>query len=151
MKLFLTGEGPTDCGKQSFSGEWEEGPVQVYIRKTVNQIKPELPVEIMAVDRKDIIKMRTTRRQTRTLRGLDADGYGRNAYFVAQAAADQNCDAVAMYVDCDKESGQKGTDVHSCEKRYNDCKNQVLNGLQQGTIEKTLAICPMKMIECWIL
>lgn len=150
MKILLTGEGPTDCGKGTYTKEaqsnWEDGPVQVYIRK----VYPD--AEIVTVDKytlRDLSAQRKTRHTRAAMRLLQ--GHGEKAFFVAQIASEQRFDVAAMYVDSDKSAGAAPKDEGACRKRYKLIRDQVLEGLAQGGAEKPLAIVPMKMIECWIL
>ena len=145
MKMFLTGEGPTDCGRQVYDKktgqyEWEDGPVQVYIRR----IAPDLQIDTYGKHLE-----RKTKRNKRSMQGLS--GHGLKAFFVAQLAAEKGYDITAMYVDADKDSGSTQKDTASCQRRYNHVKEDVLAGLTRGGASRPLAIVPMKMIECWIL
>lgn len=151
MRMFLTGEGPTDCGREQFDRRtaqniWQDGPVQIYIRK----INPTIQIDTYGKHRlRDASSTRKTRRNQRSIRGLE--GHGEKAFFVAQLATEMGYDIAAMYVDADKSSGSTQKDSASCQKRYDLVKGQVLTGLQRGGAARPVAIVPMKMIECWIL
>ncbi len=138
MKIFLVGEGPTDCGWED-NGIWEDGPVQVYLRRLMNE------VEILTVHKSQIRDMRKKKRQRRIIGKLK--GHSVNAFFIAQAALDNECDCAAMYVDGDESS----KDFHTCQVRYDSLKEEILAGLQIFTNIQALAIIPMKMIESWML
>jgi len=151
MKMFLTGEGPTDCGRQVYNKKagrntWEDGPVQVYIHR----VAPDLQIDTYGkMELKELSSTRITRRNRRSTQGLE--GHGEKAFFVAQLAAEKGYDITAMYVDADKSSGSTQKDKVSCQRRYDLVKGDVLTGLRRGGASKPLAIVPMKMIECWIL
>lgn len=151
MKIFLTGEGPTDCGKQEFNKKlgqnvWKDGPVQVYIHK----VMPDAQIDTFGKSEfSDLSAKRRVHRNRRSMQGLE--GHGLKAFFVAQTATEKGYDIQAMYVDADKSSGSTQKDPNSCQKRYDLIREQVITGLQRGGASKPLAIIPMKMIECWIL
>ena len=151
MKMFLTGEGPTDCGRQVYDKKtgqhaWEDGPVQVYI----HGVAPDLQIDTYGKQElKALSSERKTRRNKRSMQGLS--GHGEKAFFVAQIAAEKGYDITAMYVDADKDSGSAQKDAVSCQRRYDSVKGEVLAGLERGGASRPLAIVPMKMIECWIL
>lgn len=152
MKLLLTGEGPTDCGKLDYETQvWKDGPVQGYLRKIVQQLGHD--IEIQTVEKEKITEHRKKKRQTAATKGLQ--GHAKKAFFVMQAAIESGCTAAAMYVDSDKSSGERAPKTqHECEKRYNELKDEVLTGLRAGAGKETvtpIAIIPVKMIECWIL
>lgn len=148
MRMFLIGEGPTDCGKLDYSKKenhgWIDGPVQIYIHKAA----PELQI-----DTYDKSKLKSSERKThRNRRSIqDLDGHGEKAFFIAQLAAEEGYDITAMYVDADKTSGSTQKNSSSCQRRYDLVKEDVLAGLKRGGASRPLAIVPMKMIECWIL
>ena len=98
MRMFLTGEGPTDCGREQFdrrTGQniWEDGPVQIYIRK----IDPTIQIDTYEKHKlRDASSTRKTRRNQRSIRGLE--GHGEKAFFVAQLATEMGYDIAAMYL-----------------------------------------------------
>ena len=151
MKMFLTGEGPTDCGRSVYDKKtgrntWADGPVQVYIHK----LAPDLQIETYGKhELKDASAERKTRRNRRSIQELS--GHGKKAFYVAQLAAEKGYDITAMYVDADKDQGSAQKDMTSCQRRYDLVKGDVLTGLEQGGASRPMAIIPMKMIECWIL
>ena len=151
MRMFLTGEGPTDCGRSNFDEKkgqfiWEEGPVQVYIHKAA----PDLQIDTF--DKHQINNLSATRKNRynrRSMQGLS--GHREKAFFIAKIAAEQGYNIIAMYVDADKSTGSTQKNHAACQKRYDLVKGEVLDGLQRGGAAKPLPIVPMKMIECWIL
>lgn len=151
MKMFLTGEGPTDCGRSRFDKKssqfvWEDGPVQVYIRKII----PDLQIDTFGkAELRDLSATRKTKRNQRSTQ--DLEGHGQRAFYIAQLATEKGYDITAMYSDADKTSGSTQKDTTSCQKRFSLISGQILAGLQRGGASKPLAIVPMKMIECWIL
>lgn len=151
MKMFLTGEGPTDCGRNRFDKKssrfvWEDGPVQVYIRKII----PDLQIDTFGkAELRDLSATRKTKRNQRSTQGLE--GHGQRAFYIAQLATEKGYDIAAMYSDADKSSGSTQKDMVSCQRRYDLISGQILAGLRRGGADKPLAIVPMKMIECWIL
>lgn len=149
MKMFLTGEGPTDCGWETYDGScyvWNDGPVQIYIHKI------ESNIEIFTIGKKRLNEMSAERQTKRNKRAMQSlDGHGVKAFFVSQIAVEQGYDIVAMYVDADKNSGSAQKDDASCRKRYHFVRDQVVDGLTQGGASRPVAIVPMKMIECWLL
>lgn len=138
MKIFLVGEGPTDCGWED-NGTWKDGPVQVYLRRLIGN------ADILTVHKSKIRDMRKNKRQRRSIPKLP--GHAVNAFFISQAAVDNGCDCAAMYVDGDESSKE----AHICQKRYESLKREILTGLQTGADIQALAIIPMKMIESWML
>lgn len=152
MKLLLTGEGPTDCGKLDYETQvWKDGPVQEYLRKIAQQLG--CSIEILTVEKEKIAEHRKKKRQTAALKGLQ--GHAKKAFFVMQAAIENDCAAAAMYVDSDKSSGERAPKTqHECEKRYNELKGEILSGLRAGAGRESvapIAVIPVKMIECWML
>lgn len=151
IRILLTGEGPTDCGKMDYETQsWQDGPVQVYIRKIADE--GNFDVEILTVDKGSIAEARTRKRQSAALKGLQ--GHAKKAFFVMQVAVENGCDVAAMYLDSDKNSGEQAPKtLAECRKRYNSLKNEVLSGLLAGGsgAQYAMAVIPVKMIECWIL
>ena len=154
MKIFLVGEGATDCGQKWYDERkaeyvWLNGPIQVYIHKA----HPD--AEILAMDKLTFSvesAERQVKRNGKTLRELsELSGHGKKAFFVADMAREKGCDVTAMYVDADKAQGPAPKSEHECRKRYNEVCGDVKVGLQKGGAKKYLAIVPMKMIECWIM
>lgn len=149
MKLFLVGEGKTDCGLPGPDG-WLEGPVQCYIRR----IRADAALEIITVHKAFFRDMRGAKRQRRSLKGLR--GHSVKAFLIAQTAAEHGCDAAAMYLDADRPDSGRPKDPRACQQRYDALKQEVLEGLCRGASRKPpaitpVAIIPVKMIECWLL
>lgn len=150
MKILLTGEGSTDCGqeKRTSTGPiWEDGPVQIFLNKIADECSA--PIEIMTISKTKIAEYRSVKRQRRAVSGLS--GHGIKAFYVAQAAADQDCDVAALYADADTPRGISPKDKHQCKAWYDEVKRNMICGFSRGTISAAIAIIPMKMIECWLL
>ena len=151
MKIFLVGEGPTDCGKAEYrqrEGEyrWVEGPVQIYMRKYL----PDAEIETM--DRNSFLnesRNRKDKRNRRTLAGLK--GHGTKAFFVSEMAKERGCDTAAVYVDSDKDQRSSQKTNHECKSRYDEICGQLKTGFEKSGISRYLAIVPVKMIECWLM
>lgn len=151
MRIFLVGEGPTDCGRPKFNKKvgqyvWEDGPAQIFIRKYV----PDADIESMDKSKFEAeSKTRTEKLNRRSLKQLK--GHGIKAYWVARKASEEGYPVAALYVDADKAEGRAPKNPHECSERYLEMRDQVLNGLQKGGAPLGLAIIPMKMIECWLM
>lgn len=151
MKIFLVGEGPTDCGQKQFDDKkrkytWLDGPVQVYIHK----VHPD--AKILAMDKTTLTEESAKRRNKRNQRAMKGlSGHGLKAFHIAGMAIEYGCDVAAMYVDADKAKGPAAKSVGECQKRYNEVCGDVKKGLLQGGAKQCLAIVPMKMIECWLM
>lgn len=141
MKLLLVGEGKTDCGSPE-PGGWAEGPVQVYIRR----IRTD-PVEILTVHKAELRGLRSTKRQSKALKGLK--GHSVKAFLIAQAAVENGCEAAVMYLDADKPEAPGNE--RSCRLRYEELKRQILEGFHRIPSVSAAAAVPVKMIECWML
>ena len=150
MKIFLVGEGPTDCGWPEYQERegryvWQDGPVQIYIRKIMRD------AEIEATDKAGFstIAKERKKRNRRAMQGIK--GHGDKAFIISSVAKERGFDVAAMYVDGDKEQGSTQKDTPRCRKRYEEVSGQVKEGLLRGGADQYLAIVPMKMIECWLL
>lgn len=70
MKIAVTGEGPTDYGKEEYgTGKWLWGPIEVYLRRVAEQ--EGVSIELVPISRKDVENYRV---QSRTLRGISGKG-----------------------------------------------------------------------------
>ena len=151
MKIFLVGEGPTDCGKNVYQKregkyEWQDGPVQIYLKKLLTN------VEIETMDKNSFFEELKQNREKRNRRTLsELKGHGRKAFFVAEGSRKRNCDVAAVYVDADKTQGEPEKKEAACQKRYDEITGEIKEGLKRGGSKKHLAIVPMKMIECWLM
>lgn len=144
-KILLCGEGPTDYGKPEYvSYGWEEGPVQPLIRKVVNH-----DIEF-AYATKEEVKGKKIQRRT----GAKVTGYGAKSYKLCMIAADQgDIDNIVCYVDADRKHGSGKSRLES-QKRLQEVYNQISNGFQQFSQERSqnsIPMVPLKMIESWLL
>ena len=142
IKILLSGEGPTDYGKKDSSGQWLDGPVQIYMHKmaAANEIT------IVSFNRKNDSTHVHVQKMPAGLQG-----HGKKAYLLALQAKHDGKDCAAFYVDADKETKLKGTDEHNCKKRYDGLKEEVFSGLNKIEGIKGIAVIPMKMIESWLM
>lgn len=151
MKIFLVGEGPTDCGKAEYRQRdggyrWLDGPVQIFIRKYL----PD--AEIETLDRNSFLsesQNRKEKRNRRTLTGLK--GHAVKAFYVSEMAKERDCYTAAVYVDADKDQGASQKTRHECQTRYDEICGQLKTGFERSGIGSYLSIVPVKMIECWLL
>ena len=142
LKLLLQGEGPTDCGTVNYqTGEIEEGPIQIYIRKILNNA--EVTMELLP-------RAFYQKRPRLQPHGQKLKGHGIRAYLLSIEALRKECDGAVLYVDADKESGIDARQKHQCQKRYDEIKKDILHGFQAKSCRGVAAI-PMKMIESWMM
>lgn len=143
MKLLLHGEGITDCGARDINGVWHEGPIQIFMRKINDDL------EIECID-KNQLRDRAKLQRRRQLVGLK--GHAPKAAVLAFIAQAEGYDAVAFYRDADRESGEDPRQEHICKKRYENIKNQIMEGFSRSESNlHCIAIIPTKMIESWLL
>lgn len=142
MRILVVGEGPTDCGRYK-DNQWVDGPVQIYLRRLLPS------ADVITIDKNHIRRDRKSNsRQQRSIRGLK--WHSIKAYYAAEIAKEQSCDCVAVYVDADKPEDNPKAE-HSCRQRYQNIKQQIIDGLSAAHVEKQIAIVPLKMIESWML
>jgi hypothetical protein len=144
-KILLCGEGPTDYGNPQYgSHDWEEGPIQSLIRKSVNG-----DIEFTYATKEDVRKKRIQRRTS-----AKVPGHGAKAYQLCLIAADQgDIDNIVCYVDADREHGS-GKSRLEAQRRLQEVYNQISNGFQQFNQERSqnsIPMVPLKMIESWLL
>lgn len=144
-KILLCGEGPTDYGTPQYgSSDWEEGPVQSLIRKSVNG-----DIEFTYATKEDVRKKRI---QPRT--GAKVPGHGAKSYKLCMIAAAQgDIDNIVCYVDADRVHGS-GKSRLEAQRRLQEVYDQISNGFQQFSQERSqnsIPMVPLKMIESWLL
>lgn len=142
MRVLLHGEGVTDCGARNWHGDWDEGPVQVLMRKIVDDL------DIVCVNKADIKVPRS--KLQRSLRGLS--GHGVVALILAHEAKVRGFGVAALYRDADRNGGSDARKEHECRKRHNEIIHDIYQGFEQSRCNlRYIAIVPMKMIENWLL
>lgn len=142
MKVAITGEGPTDYGAKDYeSGQWEWGPVAVYVEKIAAD--EGKPVELYPIERKDIENMKLQKRST-----LGLKGKGIPARKFAILMQKEKCDMGIYYCDADRESGTKNSSALVAEKRYKEVYQDIENGLESF---EAIPMIALRMIECWML
>lgn len=148
LKLLLQGEGPTDCGTVNYqTGETEEGPIQIYIRKILDNAEVTMDLLPRADMELSVFRQKRPRLQPR---GQKLKGHGIRAYLLSIEALRKECDGAVLYVDADKESGIDARKEFACQKRYEEIKKDILHGFQAKELRGVAAI-PMKMIESWMM
>ena len=141
MRVLLHGEGVTDCGISNGYGGWDEGPVQILMKK----INSTLEIECIS---KDGIKER--KKLQKSLSGLK--GHGRYSALLAHIAKERQYDVAALFRDADRKQGTDLRKMHTCCKRYHEVKADIYEGFEKSRCNlEYLAIIPMKMIENWLL
>lgn len=153
IKIAVVGEGPTDYGnmeydKKSQKNIWKEGPIFPLIRHAAELFDHSVNIE--AVDKHDVLKMRT-QRSMRKLSGLDgkANDSARFSLFLSMRGYQYGI----FYCDADKEAGTKNTDVRVCQKLLQRVYSEVETGIQKVKVENQAVVpmIPLKMIECWLM
>lgn len=144
-KVLLCGEGPTDYGNPKYgSNEWEEGPVQSIIRKSVNG-----DIEFAYASKEDVKGKRIQRRT-----GVKVIGHGAKSFKLCMIAEDRgDIDNIVCYVDADREHGSGKSELES-KKRLQEVYSQISNGFQQfsdARSQSSIPMVPLKMIESWLL
>lgn len=148
LKLLLQGEGPTDCGTVNYqTGEIEEGPIQIYIRKILDNAEVTMDLLPRADMELSVFRQKRPRLQPH---GQKLNGHGIRAYLLSIEALRKECDGAVLYVDADKESGIDARKEFACQKRYEEIKKDILHGFQAKELRGVAAI-PMKMIESWMM
>ena len=143
-RVLLCGEGPTDYGSRRYaSDEWDEGPVQPIIRKSIN-------VEIVFdyATRDDIKKKRIQRTGGKGLKG-----HGYKAYALCLIARSMNIDHIICCVDADRSTSSSNTAVNA-RKRFREVYAEIRNGFELFSAERSessIPMIPLKMIESWLL
>ncbi len=149
MKLIVYGEGPTDYGWRTTSGEWKAGPVIYLIRKCAKNLKVDL--EIDYADKKNIDgsqRIKLGIRHTRNMSGKSLPALRFTMY-----ALENGYTKGIFYCDTDKISDGKNTKESDCKKHFENLYNDVLKGLQcaDSKIWVGIPMIALKMIECWLL
>ncbi len=144
-RILLCGEGPTDYGNPKYgSHDWEEGPVQPIIRKSVNG-----DIEFAYTTKEDI-KRKTIQRRT----GAKVTGHGVKSYKLCIIAEEcKDIDNIICYVDADREQGS-GKSERESRKRLQKIYNEISNGFKQfseARSQSSIPMVPLKMIESWLL
>ena len=86
MKILISGEGLTDCGKLEYgTTNWIEGPVQILIRKIIGE-----EIEIVNIDKREIFKGRRSRKESK----LHFEGHEKKAYYLCVKADQIGADCV---------------------------------------------------------
>lgn len=143
-KVLLFGEGPTDYGKQKYgSTEWEEGPVQSIIRKSVIE-----DIEFISATKNDVRRVRIQRTSSKL------EGHGVKAYQLCVIARELgDIDNIVCYVDADRDQGSSKSALDA-KKRVRDIYNDIQMGFEQFSSERSqssIPMIPLKMIESWLL
>jgi len=144
-KVLLCGEGPTDYGRQKYgSTEWEEGPVQSIIRRSIRA-----NIEFTHATKNDVRKIRIQRRTSAKLKG-----HGLKAYQLCVIASELgDIDNIVCYVDADRDPGSSKS-ARDAKKRVQDIYNEIQMGFEQFSAarsESSFPMIPLKMIESWLL
>lgn len=143
-KVLLCGEGPTDYGRQKYgSTEWEEGPVQSIIRRSVLA-----DIEFTNATKNDVRKVRIQRTSAKL------KGHGVKAYQLCVIARQLgDIDNIVCYVDADRDQGSSKS-ARDAKKRVQDIYNEIQMGFEQFSAarsESSFPMIPLKMIESWLL
>lgn len=123
------------------SDEWEEGPVQPIIRKSIN-----VDIIFEYATREDVKEKRLQR-----ARGLK--GHGRKAYALCLIARSMDIDHIICYVDADR-STSSSKSAADARKRFREVYEEIRSGFQQFSAERSatsIPMIPLKMIESWLL
>ncbi|SPF35236.1 conserved hypothetical protein [Candidatus Desulfosporosinus infrequens] len=144
-KVLLCGEGPTDYGRQKYgSKEWEEGPVQSIIRKSV-----QVDIEFTCVIKNGVRDVKIQRRTSEKLKGHAVKAY--KLCVMANELGD--IDNIVCYVDADRDQGSSKS-ARDAKKRVQDIYNEIQMGFAQFSAtrsESSFPMIPLKMIESWLL
>lgn len=145
-KVLLCGEGPTDYGRQKYgSTEWEEGPVQSIIRRSV---QVEVDIEFTCATKKDVKKVRIQRTSAKL------KGHGVKAYQLCVIASELgDIDNIVCYVDADRDPGSSKS-AQDAKKRVDYIYNEINMGFAQFSAtrsDSSFPMIPLKMIESWLL
>ena len=141
-KVLLFGEGSTDYGKQKYgSTEWEEGPVQYIIRKSV-----DVDIEFTYASKYDLKDVKIQRQRVK--------GHGVKAFKLCIIASEQgDIDNIVCYVDADRNQGSSKS-VNDAKKRVEEIYSEIKIGFEQFSLERSessIPMIPLKMIESWLL
>ncbi|MDO4339215.1 MAG: hypothetical protein Q4C91_14210 [Eubacteriales bacterium] len=149
MKILVYGEGPTDYGWQSPTGEWLPGPIVYLIRKCAEEFQVDL--EIGYIEKKVIDGENRIKLGARHMRNLS--GKGIPALRFSLYAKENGYTAGVFYCDTDRIMIGKNTKETDCKKYYEQIYSDVIQGLQRiGNIGWTgVPMISLKMIECWLL
>ena len=144
-KVLLCGEGSTDYGKQKYgSTEWEEGPVQSIIRRSVHE-----DIEFANATKNNVKDVRIQGRTSAKLKG-----HGVKAYQLCVIAKELgDIDNIVCYVDADRGQGSSKS-VWDAEKRVQDIYDEIKMGFGTFSVARgrsSIPMIPLKMIESWLL
>ena len=151
ISILIAGEGPTDCGKIDYeTGEFLEGPVEIYIRKILGEKKD---VQFFLVDLKDKEKRPKLQRRGKNLRG-----HRMKAMLLMTMAMERKYRYAAYYSDTDRAQGSDARKATICKARYAELKQDIMDGFNDGCLKnkeankfRGIAIVPVKMIESWLM
>ncbi len=142
MKIAVTGEGPTDYGKEEYgTGKWLWGPIEVYLRRVAEQ--EGVSIELVPISRKDVENYRV---QSRTLRGISGKGVPSRKFYCLFKK--NECEYGIYYCDTDREKGTKNSSRLEAEKCWQEKYEEVKRGLDDPNC---IPMIPLRMIENWIL
>lgn len=141
-EILVFGEGPTDYGKPgSLPDTWEQGPVQTFIRNSVNQ---ELSFSCV---RKDTIK------DIKILSRRKPKGKGIAALKLCLFAQSKKYNKIIMFSDADREQGTKNN-LLQARRRFEKVYEEITGALEYLRNNQGISLIPMialKMIESWLL
>lgn len=144
-KVLACGEGPTDCGKLEYdTGVWLDGPVQIILRKIVEQ-----ELEIETIIKKDIFKSGRSKIESK----VKLDGHALKAYRMCLKAKLVGADHVLCYVDADFSRDGRTREI-AIKRSFERVHGEIVDGYRKSTgnwDEKSVAVVPATMIESWLL
>ena len=149
LRLLVYGEGPTDYGWISSTGEWKAGPVIFLLQKCAKEFEIEL--EIHYVAKSEIDGAKRIKLGARRLRGLSGKGIPAAHFAVYALEHDYLCGV--FYCDTDKVMEGKNTRESDCRKHFRKIQAEVIAGFSavENSSWKGVAMIAMKMIECWLM
>jgi len=140
--VLLCGEGPTDYGKPgAFPRQWEEGPLQPLIRKSVKKV-----ISFDYATKEDIRKIRLQRRRPKI------GGKGKTAFKLCIIAKQRKIDKAILFSDADRDQTSKNNE-RNAKRRFEKVHREIrdVSDLFPDGTMKLIPMVALKMTECWLL
>ena len=158
MKIAITGEGPTDYGKEDFDTRRRE---KVLIRGAsegfVERLTDEgTDIEWHWIDRKAVEKYQFQGRRLNELNLDELEGKGiQAARFISKLMTEsflENYDLAIYYCDSDRDARTKNSSMRAAVNRFEKVYAQVEKGLETGKdVITAIPMIPIRIVENWIL
>lgn len=141
LKIAVTGEGPTDYGRQEYGSEnWVWGPIKSYICKIAEENGVE--IQLVAIARPDVQRVKLQR-----IKGLKGKAIPSRKFAILMKQ--KECDCGIYYSDADKRPGLKSNSLPTVKRLFEEVYDEIKEGLHHDA--KAIPMVALHMIESWIL